>query len=81
MDKSGRESMAGTPSEDLAGRWRAGSNVYTIQAPECMGYPGYYVGWVGPKREYFRTIYFRTINVQWIEQWALFSPCGTSLNQ
>ncbi len=22
--------------------------------------------------------YFRTINVQWIGQWGLFSPCGSS---
>ncbi len=25
--------------------------------------------------------YFRTINVQWIGQWGLFSRCGTSQNQ
>jgi hypothetical protein len=25
--------------------------------------------------------HFRTINVQWIEQWGLFSRCGISQNQ
>jgi hypothetical protein len=29
-----------------------------------------------PEREHFRTI-----NVQWIGQWGLFSRCGTSQNQ
>jgi hypothetical protein len=65
MERGGTYGIAGKPG------------VFSIHLSESMRYFGRRVVSVGLQNE--RP--FRTINLQWIEQWGLFRPSSTSWNQ